>query len=273
MSIHYSKGFEELSPQYHTYIFDIWGVIHNGIQLFPGVLETLRMLKTQGKQICFLSNSPRAGGHHERFFESLRLTRDLYEFVYTSGDGLLDGIVHSSSISLNDPFFFMGDEVLHQPVWQSMPGERVPLLEEAKYILCAAPMDGAHRVLQKALPLGIPLICANPDRAAIKGDTKVACAGSIAYDYEQMGGQVVYCGKPEPFIYENLFKKLGHPALESMLAVGDGLFTDIKGANGMGIDSVFIHGGLHSAVAFPELEEWFAIRGITPQYVMSSVQW
>ncbi len=273
MSIHYSTGFKELAPRYHTYVFDIWGVIHNGVQLFPNVLETLKMLKTQEKQVCFLSNSPRAGTHHERFFESLGLTRDLYEFVYTSGDGLLDVIDQSPYASLNDPFFFMGDEVLHQPVWQSMPGERVPVLEEAKYILCAAPMERTHRILQEALPLSIPLICANPDRAAIQGDTKIVCAGSIAHDYEKMGGQVVYCGKPEPFIYESLLKKLGHPSLETILAVGDGLFTDIKGANRMGIDSVFIHGGLHNAVEFPELEEWFAEHNITPQYVMSSVGW
>lgn len=274
MSIHYCHGFKEIAPQYQTYIFDIWGVIHNGAQLFPGVHETLTMLKEHKKRVCFLSNSPRAGSHHEGFFAALGITRDLYDFIYTSGDGLFTAIENSVHATLNDPFFFMGDEMLHKPVWESLPGERVPLLEEARYILCTGPMEGSQRILQEALSLNLPLVCSNPDRFSIEGNTKTLCAGSIAESYEKMGGTVIYCGKPEPFIYQSIFRKLGDPELKSLIAVGDGLFTDIKGANGVGLDSVFIHGGLHSDdVSFEGLDDWFGAEGIRPQYVMPGVMW
>ena len=273
MSIHSLKGFKEIAPKYHVYVFDIWGVIHNGVEIFPGVLETLTMLKQQEKQVCFLSNSPRAGIHHERFFSALGIDRALYDFIYTSGDALFQAIANCPSVSLEDPFFFIGDEMLHQPVLSSMKGEWVPVLAEARYILCTAPMVGSHAILQEALTLGLPLICSNPDRFAIQGNEKIPCAGSVAEAYEKMGGHVFYCGKPEPFIYRSILEKLKNPDLKTVLAIGDGLFTDIKGAQGAGIDSLFIHAGLHNDIPFLELEEWSATNDIAPQYMMNRVRW
>lgn len=273
MSIHYCKGLREISSHYQTYIFDIWGVVHNGVQLFPGVKECLEKLKEEGKTVCFLSNSPRAGDHHVRFFDALGIGSDLYSFIYTSGDALTDALDQCPVIKKDDPFFFIGDEMLHQSVWQSLPGERVPIIEEASYVLCSSPMPKYEAVLKGALDLNLPMICSNPDRAAIHGEEKVVCAGAIAHEYETMGGAVFYCGKPEPFVYHNILKRLGNDASQ-VLAIGDGLFTDIKGARGVNLDCVFIHGGLHGLdVSVNELDAWFEEKGIIPTHVMDGVSW
>ena len=242
--------------------------MHNGVVLFPHVKETLNALKDQGKQVCFLSNSPRAGWHHEAFFKSLGVDPELYEFIFTSGDGLVAALDLCKGVKRNDPYFFIGDDMLHQPVIESMEGPRVETPEEATYILCTAPMMGyAHR-LKESLPLKLPLICSNPDRVAIHGDQRIVCAGTVAHDYEKMGGDVFYCGKPEPFIYNALFKKLGLQDLSRVLAVGDGPFTDIKGANAMGIDSVLIDSNLHDEKTFTK-----ALTHIHPTYGMREVCW
>lgn len=270
MSIHYLKSLQEISNQYDTYIIDIWGVVHNGVQLFPGVKECLERLKAQGKTVCFLSNSPRAGCNHVEHFKTLGIGEDLYSFIYTSGDALLDALKVCPNLSPEDPFFFLGREGLHQSVWEGLPGERVPVVSEASYILCTAPMEGHKRVLEDGHALGLPMVCSNPDRAAIHGGERILCAGSIAEDYESMGGRVFYCGKPELLIYDLILEKLGKPNTQKVLCIGDGLFTDIKGAQTVGLDSVFIQSGLHDAEVAPgELDNWFSQHGIAPRYVLS----
>jgi HAD superfamily hydrolase (TIGR01459 family) len=269
------KGFKDIAPLYDTYVFDIWGVIHNGVQLYPGVLNCLEQLNQLKKRIAFLSNSPRAGSpHHEQFFEALGLRRDLYEFIYTSGDALTMALEKSPTLSKTDDFFFLGDDTLHQSVWQGMQGQRVPLLNEAAYILCTAPTPHQRKILEEARTLNLPMLCSNPDRFAVKGSTKILCAGSVAEEYEHMGGAVIYCGKPERFMFESMLERLKNFEVETTVMVGDGLFTDIKGAKTVGLPSVFIQGGVHAdEEASHDLKAWFTSQGIVPTHVMPSVRW
>lgn len=270
----YCQGFKEIHTLYDTYIFDIWGVIHNGIQLYPGVLSCLEQLHHQKKTIAFLSNSPRAGIHHERIFTAFGIPRNLYEFIYTSGDALNTALEKTPSLSLTDNFFFLGDEQLHQTVWQGMKGQRVPVMDEAAYLLCTAPTPNDLKILKEAILLNLPMLCSNPDKSAIVGTEKIACAGTVAENYEQMGGTVIYCGKPERFMFESILDRLGHPEIQKTLMVGDGLFTDIKGAQTVNLPSAFIQGGLHAQdPEAKDLKTWFESQGITPTYVLPSVVW
>ncbi len=270
----YCRGFHEIHTLYDTYIFDIWGVVHNGVQLYPGVLECLEHLYRAEKKIAFLSNSPRAGVHHERFFAALGIPRNLYAFVYTSGDALNTALEKAPSLSLIDDFFFLGDDTLHQSVWQGMKGHRVPILEEARYLLCTAPTPNDHKILKDAIALNLPMLCSNPDRSAIQGTKKILCAGSVAEAYEKMGGTVIYCGKPERFMFEAILDRLENPEISRTLMVGDGLFTDIKGAQSVGLPSAFIQGGLHAEdKEAKDLESWFEDQKIMPTHVLPSVVW
>ena len=272
MSMHYCQSFQELAPKYETFVFDIWGVIHNGVQLFPGVKDCIEALHKAGKRVCFLSNSPRAGANHETQFSSLGIDRSWYDFIYTSGDALQEALKICPDVHPTDPFFFIGDEHLHAPVLESMEGERAPIMEEARYILCTAPMMGYERFLEEGKAAALPLICSNPDRSALHGGARVVCAGQIAYEYEQRGGTVFYCGKPELFVYETLLKKLGNPNKSSVLAIGDGVFTDIQGACGAGLDSVLIDSGLHSQIE-GGLESLCKEHNLLPTYKMDQVAW
>lgn len=274
MSTRYCVGLWEVSSHYDIYIFDIWGVIHNGIALYPDVISCLESLKSAKKQVCFLSNSPRSFTHHERFFTALGLRRSLYDFIYTSGDALTTALDQSPAITAEDSFFFMGDDVLHQPIIEEMKGKRVPVLQEAQYILCTAPVPNYFSLLKEGVALNLPMLCSNPDRFAMHGNQKIMCAGSVAESYEKDGGKVFYCGKPERFMFESALQRLGNPSLTTILMIGDGLFTDIKGAQNMGIDSMFISGGLHSLELQKEdLESWFKKENIRPTYVLPQVRW
>lgn len=251
----FHAGFDALADAYDAFIVDIWGVLHNGETVYPGVLETLRRLRAMGRQVCLLSNAPRRADTVAERLKHFGVFRgDAYDHVMSSGE--------ATYIALRDrPDDFhraLGRTCVHIGpdrdlcLHRGLDYQLVERVEDAAFLLNSGPIDWEETiedhlpVLEPAARAGLPMVCANPDLVVVLGDRLVLCAGTFARAYEELGGQVVYHGKPHADVYERCFELLDAPGRDRVLAIGDGLRTDIKGANGFGIDSLLITRGIHA---------------------------
>lgn len=272
--------FEELSLRYDFFLFDLWGVIHNGKQAFPGAIETLTRLKELKKRVYFLSNAPRRPDAAIQQLNERGVPRDLYAHVFTSGEDCFEGLRDRSI-----PFYqALGEKLYHlgpekdRNIFISLPNYRETIFEEADFILNTGTysfsdtLDSYEPLLMRAREGELPMICANPDLFVLYGDSFALCAGKIAERYHSMGGFVYYHGKPYPDLYLKIFDRFKVTDLSSVLMIGDSLKTDIKGANNVGINSLFIQNGIHSQLPDGEPNS-FQTYGAMPTYVMEKVTW
>lgn len=239
-----------LDPEYRVIFCDVWGVIHDGVHLYPGAAERLRGWRDEGRQVILVTNAPRTAEAVEQQLGRIGLPSDCWDAIATSGEA---GI--SALNAVGSPVGFIGT-----------PGDRAVLEGRGVRIadgddftdLGCTGIDGVRLhaedyrdELDRCLGRGVTLHCLNPDRVVIRGGVEEACAGAIADLYEAMGGAVEWYGKPHAHIYEHAFHLAGDPPRESVLAVGDSLRTDVLGAARMGLDTVFVAGGIHAGEAFP----------------------
>ncbi len=246
-------GIAEIAGTYRHYIIDLWGVLHDGAAPYPEAPEALRRLKASGARIALLSNAPRpAEGVRDRLRE-LGYADDTYDVLMTSGE---DSWRHLQRRP-DDFYRGLGQRIylLGLPKDEGMladiPFTRVERVEDADVILNTGvdfgeTVETARPALDAGLARGLPMICANPDIVIVTRGREEVCAGALARYYEQRGGAVRYHGKPYSGVYDTVFGLLGHPPRDSVLAIGDGLHTDIKGASGAGIASVLVTGGIHA---------------------------
>jgi HAD superfamily hydrolase (TIGR01459 family) len=280
----YIQSLHAIMDKYDNYIVDVWGVVHDGHQLFPFVRETLVALKAKRKHVIFLSNAPRrAHILAESLAEGFGLTPDLYYGVHTSGEDAYEHITHQNPDATYEfpsrkcyailmPF--------HHHMIEDCKLERVGSLEEAAFILNLGPDQNANEtskdyeaLLQEAKVLNLPMICVNPDLSVLLGDKIHACAGSLAQYYESIGGQVYYHGKPFESVYKSVLAKFPSPNKGRTLAIGDSLRTDVKGAQEFGLDTVLVLSGLeahHSTHVTPEAQAEHFLKQSTlrPTYVI-----
>lgn len=228
---------------------DAWGVIHNGVELFPGVAAAMVRFREERGPIIILTNAPRPSSIIPAQLDRLGLPREAYDAIVTSGDATRAEIERR----LPAPAFRIGpakDEALFEGLDLNFVS-----LEEAKFIICTG-LENDQReepeqyreLLAAAAARDLPMICANPDIIVNWGGRMIWCAGALAEIYAGLGGAVVYGGKPHAPIYrlamETVEKIRGTRAAKSrLLAVGDGMKTDILGANREGIDALFVAGG------------------------------
>lgn len=266
----------DVSSGYDTFIVDLWGVVHDGHTLLPGVLEMLESLQAQEKTVVFLSNAPRRSVALEEQLALMGLPRALYSRVYSSGEDAFGALTSQHRGKMCYPL----SASLHGPLLQDANAQIVETLEEADFILNTGPiplvLEEHNTLLKQALSLGTPMICVNPDVAVMRGGVLSLCAGALAQVYEEMGGQVHYHGKPFPEIYQRLWESLGKPDKARILGIGDSVTTDIVGAQNFGIDSVLVMTGLegyalHVSQGFlPPKEKLQALcdqKGALPTYV------
>ena len=255
------QGLAALAPRYEALICDVWGVIHNGREAFPGVVDCLTKARAAKKLVLLLSNAPRPSEPIKVQLESFGVPRAAYDGVVTSGD--LTQSLFAERTAGGRPF-----RVLHVgperdlPLFEGFNVARVSL-EEAEAIVCTGPYDDTterpedYRDLwAKARARHLQLICANPDLVVQRGDQLVYCAGALGKLYEEMGGEVLYLGKPHLPVYDFVARRLAEIAGRAVpkskwLAIGDGLKTDILGATRAGLDALLITGGVHE----PELAD------------------
>lgn len=246
----------EISAQYDALFCDLWGCVHDGLRAFPEAVAALQAYRAQGGTVVLVTNSPRPRASVERQLDRIGVARDSWDVIATSGDSaraaMFAGVVGTKVWHIGEPqdaSFFEPMQLLDHPV----SIERVPLAE-AEGIVCTGPFDpqAEPSVMRPEFLLaktrGLKLLCANPDIVVDRGETREWCAGALAQLYTEMGGESLYFGKPHPPIYDLARRRLSQLGRsvpdERILAVGDGIRTDVQGGMGEGIDTLFITGGL-----------------------------
>ena len=278
--------FSALAPDYDVFLCDVWGVVHNGEVSFPDACDALMRARAMGKVVIFITNAPRPGASVIRQIDHLHVPHEAYDGIVSSGDVTRDVIAHRKGQTL----CHIGPERDHS-IFTELKATFAPL-ERADYVLCSGLEDDETETpetyrprLEIMLKRKMFMLCGNPDLVVERGDRLVYCAGAIADLYATMGGEVFYAGKPYLPIYEMALKKaeaiLGKKADKTrVLAIGDSVRTDLKGARAFGIDMLFMAAGIH-AEEFggrhtPDAEAMktvFAAAGEMPTAVMKHLVW
>ena len=240
---------QPLRDLYDTLFCDVWGVIRDGRALLPDAVFALQEFRKAGGAVCLVSNSPQRSPGLERQLAQMGLPRDAYDTAVTSGDAIhaeLEKRTPGSAWRIGPAHDYGLYEGLDMPEAD---------VDDADFITVTGPDDYWNGTpedyrgrLEIALSRGLDLVCANPDSVVQSGEQVVFCAGAIARLYRQMGGTSIVAGKPHRPIYthaENALARAGLECqLERVLAVGDGPETDIAGAMRIGVDALFIGGGI-----------------------------
>lgn len=283
------EGLGALVHRYDAFIVDLWGVLHDGVQPYVDALLCLEELKRRGSRVLILSNAPRRAAEVARRTAALGIGPALYQGIMSSGEEAWQ-CLHRRA----DPWYrALGRRVL----CLMAAGDRAMLdgldLAEADAVLgadfvLALGVESAHdrvadfeSVLADAAGRQLPMVCANPDLEVVRGGAREICAGALARRFEELGGRVRYHGKPHASIYETCFALLGRPARGRVLAIGDSLSTDIAGAAGVGIDSLWVTGGIHAeelgggaGEAHPRrLAEACRRAGVRPTAAIGALRW
>ena len=253
-------GLNEISDRYEAILCDIWGVLHNGLASFAQASDALVSFRRRGGAVVLISNAPRPSESIQRQVLKLGVSPDAFDAVVTSGDVTI-GLMEQQA----------GDQVLHIGPERDLTlfeaamqggGARPKLvsLADAHYALCTGlrsdeteALDDYQSELMGMLARGMAMICANPDIVIHRGDTLIHCAGALARRYEDLGGSVIYAGKPYGPIYDRALAEAERARGERIdkrrvLAIGDGMKTDIIGATRAGLDALFVTGGIHRSL-------------------------
>ena len=247
------EGLSALAGRYDVLLCDVWGVIHNGAVGYPGPCAALAAWRDTVGPVILVSNSPRPHPEVILQLDGLRIPPDAYSALITSGDvtrGLLKARAPGPAYKIGpnrDAPLYEGTGVVFAP------------LNEAKFIACTGPNDDEvetpedyRELLTRAAARRLPMICANPDKVVQRGARLIYCGGALAELYETLGGVVIMAGKPFAPIYlaalERAAQLAGRPIERTrVLAIGDGVVTDVKGANAQGLDLLFVAAGIHGA--------------------------
>ncbi len=250
---HIISGLSEIADDYDALICDIWGVLHDGQAPFDGVDAALKNFRDKGGKVLLLSNAPRPGPSALERLDTIGNSRDGFDDILTSGDAVR---------ALMNEMAEDGKKICHigpQKDAALVADLKVKFVDEAAadailfsgmYDDMVETPDDYKDMLGRFLARKLPLLCPNPDRTVQFGDKVIYCAGAVAEIYENMGGEVIWVGKPHPMVYARACAMLADmTGLESprLLAIGDGPKTDIPGAEANGIDALFIGGGLAGA--------------------------
>jgi HAD superfamily hydrolase (TIGR01459 family) len=252
-----AAAMRDLSASFPVWFCDIWGVLHDGYKPFAATVDSLQHHRRGGGTVVLVSNSPRSTIGVSRQLDEIGVPRDCYDTAVTSGD------VTRDLIQQTDGKLFHLGPARDLSIFDGLQVSRVTL-EQASGVICTGlfhddretPQDYA-RMLADMRALGLTMICANPDKVVRKGNKLQYCAGSLAEAYDRLGGQVLMAGKPFAPIYDLARRRAAtirdHDVpLHTILAIGDGPETDIKGAAEQGIAAVYVT-GLHDAEEDPEV--------------------
>lgn len=234
--------------------------MHDGVRAIPSAVAALQDYRKRGGIVVLVTNSPKPRAGVAVQLDAFGVARDAWDIIATSGDSARSAMFRGA---VGRKVFFMGewqrDEEFFQPInviENPVDIEIVPL-EDAEGIVCCGPNDPMadpdvnRPQFLYAKQKGMKLLCANPDIVVDRGEHREWCAGALAQLYTEMGGESLYFGKPHPPIYDLARRRLASLGYDipdgRILAIGDGIQTDIKGATGEDIDSLFISGGLARA--------------------------
>jgi len=251
-ALRFVEGLRDLADGVEVVLSDIWGVVHNGLVAFPEACEALRICRARGTTVILITNAPRPADSVQRQLHKLAVADDTYDAIVSSGDLTR----HYVGEHPGRKVFQLGPE-RDGGIYRGLD-PTLSSLEEADYIVCTGLFDDEtetaedyREMMLKARERRLPLICANPDIVVERGDRLIYCAGAIAELYRELGGEVIFYGKPHRPIYERAVAlaqaRRGHAIkLNSVLAIGDSVRTDLAGAHTFGVDCLFVARGIHS---------------------------
>jgi HAD superfamily hydrolase (TIGR01459 family) len=273
-------GLHEIAPGHDALVCDVWGVLHNGHKAFAPACAALKTFKENFGPVILLTNAPRpVSDVEELFVKKYGIPLDCYDAIVTSGIATRDDLAERAK-SHRLAMLHLGPE-RDSGIFEGLNVETVDV-DKAEVVLCSGlydddtetPADYAE-LLTKIKACHLPMICANPDWVVQRGGRLVYCAGAVANEYEKMGGEVIYYGKPKTAIYD--YVRVAMKGAKNPLAIGDGMHTDIKGANAAGIEALFIADGVHGEDVIELTErhmaELFAKAGVYAKAAMRALVW
>jgi len=251
-TLRFVERLRDLTAGVDVVLSDIWGVVHNGLVAFPEACEALHTFRKQGGTVILITNAPRPADSVQRQLRKLDVADDIYDAIVSSGDLTRHFVADHPGRKV----FWLGPE-RDSSIYRGLDAVLAPL-EQADYIICTGLFDDETEsaedyrgMMLQARQRKLTLVCANPDIVVERGDRLIYCAGAIAELYRELGGEVIFYGKPHRPIYERAMalaaERRGQPtSLDRVLAIGDSVRTDLTGALGFGIDCLFLTRGIHS---------------------------
>ena len=264
------KHLSEIYNSYDTFLIDLWGVMHNGVKLYPEAMTVIENLNKFKKKVVFLSNAPRPSANIIDFLQKLKIDKKYLQNVLTSGEAAFKSINENK---FGKKFYHLGPQ-RDDSLFSDFKKNKTTL-DKCDFILCTGLFDEEYENLKFYEDLlknytQKKLICTNPDLVVHRGNEEEYCAGKIAEIFERLGGKVVYFGKPHKEVYLSCLK-----TNQKTLVIGDNLKTDIKGANNMKLDSVFITSGVHKSKIIDEnlMEKLLNAHNVTSNYFQKELTW
>ncbi len=247
-------GVGRLADAYDGYILDLWGVLYDGGTVFPHALDTMARLRDGGARLIILSNGPRRAAAVAARIAAAGIAAGSYDGVMSSGEEAWQ-LLHDPGDdawygALGRRCFFLGPDS-DRAMLDGLDVSDAATAAEADFILALGPLDPNHSIadyeamLEAAAARRVPMICANPDLVVHRLGKVEICAGTIAERYAELGGFVRWHGKPHPSVYRSSLALMPGIDRRRILAVGDSFRTDIRGANGAGLDSLLVTHGIH----------------------------
>ena len=280
------EHFASLAPGYDAVLCDVWGVVHNGLAAFPEACDALVRLRGRGSSVVLITNAPRPGKVVMTLLDKLGVPRQAYDDIVSSGDVTRAVIAERPDKKL----FHIGPE-RDLPIFEGL-GLQFVAIEAADYVVCTGLSDDEietpenyRALLGELRARNLFMLCANPDVVVERGDKLVFCAGALADLYGELGGEVLYAGKPHRPIYAQALARAAKlrgasPPLSRVLAIGDSVRTDLKGANAFGVDFLFVTAGIHAEELGgrddPDpaaIKQIFADAGTAPKVVTRKLKW
>jgi HAD superfamily hydrolase (TIGR01459 family) len=279
-------GLSTLAPRYDAVLSDVWGVVHNGLAAFPEPCEALKRFRLDGGTVVLITNAPRPGKVVVKLLDKLGVPRDAYDDIVSSGDVTRAVIAARPEKNI----FHIGPE-RDLPIFDGLDLRFVPL-EAADYVVCTGLLNDEvegpedyRGMLGQLRARNLFMLCGNPDVVVERGEKLVYCAGAIADLYAELGGDVLYAGKPHEPIYAQALAQIsalrsGAVPLSRVLAIGDSVRTDLKGAAAFGVDCLFVTAGIHAEELGGRhnpnraaLDQIFKEAGAAPVAVMQRLSW
>lgn len=279
-------GLNTVADRYDAVLCDVWGVLHNGEVSFADASDALSRFQSARGPVVLISNAGRPQWAVTPQLAALGVPASAYSALVTSGDVTRVAIEAKASA----PAWHIGPD-RDTPLFEGLPVTLAQRPQDAAYVICTGLRDDEaetpedYRAELESLA-GRPFICANPDRIVQRGDRLIYCSGALADIYATLGGEIIMAGKPYAPIYEAAYETLGRlmgrrPAPERILAIGDGLPTDVLGARSAGLDCLFVTSGIHAAdtmdeagaVVATKLDAFLAANDAQARYAMADLAW
>jgi HAD superfamily hydrolase (TIGR01459 family) len=276
-----------ISPDYDVAFCDVWGVIHNGVRAFAGPCAALERWRTERGPVILVSNSPRPSRDVVAQLDLVGVPRTSWSDLVTSGDATREMLAARAP----GPAHRIGPE-RDTSLYEGL-GLSFSSIQEAGFIVCTGLEDDEVDVpadyvdiLRQGVARNIEMVCVNPDRVVQRGDRLIYCAGALADLYGELGGEVSMAGKPYGPIYDLSFQKaracLGTPVdRRRVLAIGDGVRTDMAGAGDQGLDALFIAAGINGNLIagvdqttdIEAIDRLLSDGAVTARFVMANLAW